>query len=92
MLVNYYAVAELDGERGWSISFLEGGGIAAVAERAEQIVAQALSALASKVMSGGGLPRSIEQGERVPMDLISRHPGVIIVVIPFDPVAVKVLA
>ncbi len=88
---HYYAIAEPDDSGGFWVSFPGMDGITSAAENAAQIVPNARDALESAVMYGARLNRSIEDGANVPANLAD-YENPLIVVVPFEPFAVKAVA
>jgi hypothetical protein len=85
---HYYAIAEPDDAGGFWISFPDRPGITSAAASAVEIVSQARDALESVLMyPPGDLPLSIEAGARPPANL-HEYDNPLVVVIPFEPVAV----
>jgi len=82
-MLHFFAIAERASGGGWGISFPDRDGITSWADDAGELVAQAQDALASAVMHGGRLPRSIEEGAMPPDDLSGFDQPALVVVIPF---------
>ena len=79
---HYFAVLEPAASGALHITFPGLDGVGSFAERHTDIVQQASDALESALMVGRGLPLSIEEGARVPLNLAGYH-NPLVVVIPF---------
>ena len=79
---HYFAVLETAASEALHISFPGLDGVGSFAERHTDIVQQASDALESALMVGRGLPLSIEEGARVPLNLAG-YDNPLVVVIPF---------
>ena len=79
---HYFAVLEPAASGALHITFPGLDGVGSFAERHTDIVQQASDALESALMVGRGLPLSIEEGARVPLNLAG-YDNPLVVVIPF---------
>ena len=79
---HYFAVLETAASEALHISFPGLDGVGSFAERPTDIVQQAFDALESALMAGRDLPTSIEEGARVPVNLVG-YDSPLVVVIPF---------
>jgi len=79
---HYFAVLEPAASGALHITFPGLDGVGSFAERHTDIMQQASDALESALMVGRGLPLSIEEGARVPLNLAGYH-NPLVVVIPF---------
>ena len=79
---HYFAVLEPAASGALHITFPGLEGVGSFAERHTDIVQQASDALESALMVGRGLPLSIEEGARVPLNLAG-YDNPLVVVIPF---------
>jgi len=79
---HYFAVLEPAASGALHITFPGLDGVGSFAERPTDIVQQASDALESALMAGRDLPTSIEEGARVPVNLVG-YDSPLVVVIPF---------